>query len=159
MAQIIISEQDIKAIERERFCCSDQHVCRRLHALYLKSMGKTHVEISAFVDLSLASLHRLFKAYAEGGLTAIRVLHYSSPTSPLDEHRDLLRKHFEAHPPSSVKQARDDIEKLTGIRRGLSRVREFLHQLGMAPRKVGGIPSKADPERQEEFKKKAWTPY
>jgi transposase len=49
------------------------------------------------------------------------------------------------------------IERLTGIKKGLTRIRIFLHQLGMDPRKVGGIPSKADPERQEEFKKKAWS--
>ena len=53
--------------------------------------------------------------------------------------------------------ARDDIERLTGIKKGMTRVRNFLHQLGMDPRKVGGIPAKADPERQEEFKKKVWS--
>jgi transposase len=156
VTKLTIPKEDQQAIARERFCCPDPHICRRLHALHLKSLGKSHEEIAAFVDLSLNSLHRLFKKYTEGGLAAIRTLHYTNPISPLDQHKKLLIKHFEEHPPASVKQARDEIEKLTGVRRGLSRIREFLHQLGMMPRKVGGIPSRADPERQEDFKKKAW---
>jgi hypothetical protein len=31
-------------------------------------------------------------------------------------------------------------------------VGRFLHALGMAPRRVGTIPSKADPEKQESFR-------
>lgn len=157
MSKVVISEEDKQVIALERFCCPDPHVCRRLHAIHLKGAGKTHEEIAAFVDLSLSSLHRLFKTYATEGLSAVRVLHYASPASPLEQHKEILRKHFEEHPPASVKQAREDIKQLTGITRGLSRVREFLHQMGMMPRKVGGIPSKANPERQETFKKKPRT--
>ena len=68
MTQFVIPKEDQQAIARERFCCQDPHICRRLHALHLKSLGKSHEEISAFVDLSLTSLHRLFKKYAEGDL-------------------------------------------------------------------------------------------
>lgn len=157
MVQIIFSEEDKQKISQERFCCPDPLVCPRLHALHLKSIGKSHKEISEFTDLSLSTLHRIFKKYAEEGPSAVRVFNYTHRPSPLDAHHELLRKHFEEHPPASVKQARDDIKRLTGIEKGLTRVRVFLHQLGMTPRKVGGIPAKADPERQEDFKKKPGT--
>ena len=44
------------------------------------------------------------------------------------------------------------IEELTGIKRSPSAVGRFLNSLGMAPRRVGTIPSKADPEEQEHFR-------
>src|SRR5690348_530000 len=53
----------------------------------------------------------------------------------------------------SVKVAQAEIEKLTGIKRGKTQIREFLHKIGMKPRRVAGIPAKADPVKQEEFKK------
>ena len=155
MIQFTITEEDKQAIDKERFRCSDHNVCRRLHALYLKSIGKSHQEISEFVGLSLNALTGIFKIYATNGLSAVRQLGYVHRKSPLDGHRELLRKHFEENPPASVKQARDDIEKLTGIKKSQTRIRIFMHQLGMEPRKVGGIPAKADHERQEEFKKKS----
>lgn len=157
MIQFTIPEADKQKIDQERFCCPDPLICRRLHAIHLKGLGKSHQEISDFVGLSLNTLTRLFTTYAKKGLSAIRVLNYQHKRSPLEDHRELLRKYFDEHPPASVKQARADIERLTGIKKGLTRVRNFLHQLGMDPRKVGGIPTKADPERQEEFKKKAWS--
>ena len=157
MIQLTISEEDQQKIDSERFRCPDPHVCRRLHALHLKGIGKSHQEISDFVGLSLNSLTGIFKLYVKDGLPAVRQLGYIPRKSPLDDHRELLRKHFEENPPASVKQARDDIERLTGIKKSLTRIRVFMHQLGMEPRKVGGIPAKADPERQEEFKKKGWS--
>lgn len=155
MIQFTITEEDKQAIDRERFKCSDRNVCRRLHALYLKAIGKSHQEISEFVGLSLNALTGIFKIYATQGLSAVRQLGYTHRKSPLDDHRALIRKHFEENPPASVKQARDDISRLTGIKKSQTRIRVFMHHLGMAPRRVGGIPAKADPERQEEFKKKS----
>jgi len=157
MIQLMIPEEDKQEINSERFHCPDPHVCRRLHALYLKGIGKSHQEISDFVGLSLNALTYIFKLYAKGGLSAVRQLGYTPRKSPLNDHRELLRKHFEENPPASVKQARNDIEGLTGIKKSITRTRVFMHQLGLEPRKVGGIPAKADPEQQEEFKKKAWS--
>ncbi len=45
------------------------------------------------------------------------------------------------------------IEKITEIKRGKTQIRELLHKIGMKPRKTAGIPAKADPAKQEEFKK------
>jgi len=157
MIQFVITQEDKQVIEKERFICSDKRICRRLHALYLKSRGKSHQEISEFVGLSLNALTGIFKMYATQGLSAVRQLGYKPRRSPLDDHREMLRKHFEDNPPASVKQACDEIEKLTGIKKSQTRIRVFIHHLGMKPRKVGGIPAKADPERQEEFKKKGWS--
>ena len=44
------------------------------------------------------------------------------------------------------------IERLTGIKRSPSAVGRFLSSLGMRRRKVGTIPSRGDPEKQESFR-------
>lgn len=159
MIHLLIPEEEVQKIEEERFSCSDPQISRRLHALYLKSRGHSHQEISTYVGLSLNALTKIFKKYASGGMEEVRKMRYTPKRSALEDYREQLRAHFQEHPPTSVKQACCDIENLTGIRRKEERVRVFLHQLGMKPRKVGGIPAKADPQKQEEFKKKVWNLY
>lgn len=123
----------------------------------MKNKGYSHQEISEYVGLSLNALTKVFKKYALGGLEEVKKMHYSPQPGTLEEYRSLLEEHFKNNPPASVKQACDDIEKLTGVKRGKECVRKFLHQMGMKPRKVGGIPARADPQQQEEFKKKSGT--
>jgi transposase len=159
MIYLLIQEEEVQKIEEERFNCSDPQISRRFHALYLKSKGYSHQEISEYVGLSLNALTKIFKKYASGGLEEVRKMHYVPKRSALEDYQELLREHFKEHPPVSVKQACSDIEKLTGIKLKEERVRIFLHQLGMKPRKVGGLPAKADPLQQEEFKKKVWNQY
>lgn len=50
------------------------------------------------------------------------------------------------------------IEELTGIRRSPTQVRKYLDDLGMKRLKVGHVPSKADPEKQQTFLEKELEP-
>jgi transposase len=65
----------------------------------------------------------------------------------------IIRKHLEKNPPATVKEAGAKIEKLTGIKRCETQIREFLKKMGMRLLKVGQIPAKADPKQQKEYKK------
>jgi transposase len=47
---------------------------------------------------------------------------------------------------------------MTGIQRGPTQTREFLKAMGMKPRQVGQIPSKADPQEQSEWKENKLDP-
>ncbi len=67
------------------------------------------------------------------------------------KYRGSIEAYFKEHPPASVKEAMAEIEELTGIRRSENRVREFLISVGMKRRKIGMIPAKADPEKQDSF--------
>lgn len=154
MIHLLIPEEELQKIEKERFNCADPLISRRLHALYFKAKGYPHQEISKYVGLSLNILTKIFKMYATGGLEQIKKTHYVSPQSALVDHREVLIAYFKEHPPASVKQACFAIEKITGIKRKEESVRVFLHQIGMRPRKVGGIPAKAESEQQDAFKKK-----
>jgi transposase len=78
-------------------------------------------------------------------------LNFYAPTSELEHHRFQLAAYFREHPPATLKEAAAKILELTGIKRSPSAVGRFLNSLGMAPRRVGTIPSKADPEAQERF--------
>jgi phenylalanyl-tRNA synthetase beta subunit len=82
--------------------------------------------------------------------------------SALEPYREMLKKEFTDRPTRSVNEAREVIQKLTGMALQNDAIREFLYSLGMVYRKVGAVPSKADPEAQETFKKKslfpAWKP-
>ena len=62
-----------------------------------------------------------------------------------------LEDHFRKNPPRSAAQAADDIERLTGIRRGPTQVRKFLGGLGLKFRKLGMIPAKADAREPARF--------
>ncbi len=152
MIYLLIPEEELQKIEEERFACSDSQISRRLHALYLKGKGYSHQEISEYVGVSLKGLTKIFKKYASGGLEEVKKMYYTF--SDLEDYQEQIQAHFKDHPPASMKQASDDIEKLTGIKKGKERTRKFLHQIGMKPRKMGGIPAKADPQQQEDFKKK-----
>ena len=46
------------------------------------------------------------------------------------------------------------IEKLTGLKRSEKQVLKFVRKIGIRRRKVGTIPSKANVDEQETFKKK-----
>jgi hypothetical protein len=79
------------------------------------------------------------------------VLKYKGPVSALEGHRLTLKAVFEQHPPHNSNEAADRIEELTGGRLSPSRVRKFLHRLGMSVRKTGHVPAKADSDKQRDF--------
>jgi len=63
----------------------------------------------------------------------------------------MLKAEFEARPARSINEAAERIEKLTGIRRSPTQMRQFLKDLKLKRLKVGQIPAKADPEEQKAF--------
>ena len=117
----------------------------------MKSHGFKHKDICKFMGISLNTFREYLREYQEGGIERIKEVRFHKPKSQLDNHIDTLENYFREHPVSSVKEAMNKIEELTGIRRSENRVREFLKRMGIKRRKVGMIPAKADPDQQEEF--------
>lgn len=70
----------------------------------------------------------------------------------------LKQEYFEKHPPASIKEAMAKIEDLTSIKRSETQIRNFLKKIGLKYRKVGMLPSKADADKQEKFKKEQLKP-
>lgn len=113
---------------------------RHCEILWLKHHGFTHERITTLADCSLRTVQRTLNAYVAAGLAALQPLPLPPGHCALDEYRSSLEALWQQQPPRSVKQARQQIEAHTGIRRSLTQVRQFLHRVGLKPRKVSAIP-------------------
>jgi len=128
-------------IERDRFCHADPAVQRRMEVLWLKAHGETHQKIAKLAAVSRATVQRILDAYEAGSLAAVRTFRWKTPVSALTPHRPLLEEEFAARPPHTVGEACERIEQLTGVRRGPTRVREFLRDtMDLRWRKVAAMP-------------------
>ena len=70
-------------------------------------------------------------------------MRHEGSRSESEAHIRTLKTRFKDHPPHTVAQAQKEIERLTGIRRSPTQVRQFIKRIGMKIRKVGAIPGKA----------------
>jgi transposase len=93
----------------------------------------------------------LLASIQKGGLDELKRLNFRRPTSELAFHQETVEAVFKAEPPRTINEAADRIERLTGIRRSPTQVRQFVKGLGMKRLKVGQIPAKADPGQQQVF--------
>jgi len=140
------------ALHEERYHHPDPIVQRRMETLWLKSHDLPHAQIAELAGVSENTMRDYFRLYQEGGLTKLKEHPCYQPESVLQAHTISLEAHFRAHPPATIKEAQREIERRTGIKRGATQVRHFLHdQLGMRCRKVGMLPAKADPDEQATY--------
>jgi transposase len=155
MREITFSEADVQAIAHDRYHHPDPRVQRRMTILWLKHQGFTHEDIAAGADVSRSSVQRTLSAYVQGGLDRIRQVPAKASHSELDDQRASLEELFGKQPPRSVKEAQYLIKQHTGIHRGLTQVRHFLHRLELKPRKVAAIPVPPKATLQEHVKTQA----
>jgi transposase len=140
MQRITFSANDITAIAFERYHHPEPFVQRKLEVLWLKHQGQTHDDIARLAGVSRSSVQRWLAEFRRGGLAAIRRYPWKGRRGVLDNHRPALEDYFRQHPPRSVKEAQQVIAQRTGIRRGQTQVRRFLHRLGLQPRRVAAVP-------------------
>lgn len=126
MREFIFSEAVLAEIRHDRYHHPHPRVQRKMEVLWLKSQGLTHADIAELADVSPRSVQRYLDEFEAGGLERVRRLGWQGKTCELDGHQQSLEDHFIEHPPRSAREARDAIERLTGIRRGLSQVRAFM---------------------------------
>jgi len=158
MVQARYSAPQLKMLDEARFCQKTDAINRRVNAVYFRGLGLTQAEAARLANVSPNTLRKFVAAFEAGGLAAVVADARAGPPSALDPHVEAIKADFSARPPVSVAQAAERIAQLTGVRRQPTRVRTFMHNLGMAPRRLSPIPGKADPLRQAAFKKTIWTP-
>jgi len=158
MISIAFTESDIRQLREERFHHPHPRVQMKMETLLLKSRGLKHKEICEIVGICGNTLRSYLRDYEAGGVECLKELNFRRNKSDLEHHRDLIEEYFMKHPPAGIKEAMAAIEKLTGVRRSENRVREYLKSIGIKRRKVGMIPAKADPDRQEDFLKEELKP-
>lgn len=159
--QVIIfrlSDEEIERLRVERFEHPDPRIQLKMEVLLLKSHGLWNQQIMSIAGVSENTIRKYMREYEQGGIEGLKEYRWNMPQSELEPHRQMLQEYFEQHPPATVAEAAAAIEKLTGIKRKLTQVRRFLRSMGLRPRKVGSIPAKADPKKQETFKQEALEP-
>jgi transposase len=155
MREITFTEADVQAIAHDRYHHPDPRVQRHMEILWLKHHAFPHEEIATLAGCSRRTVQRTLAEFLQGGLEQVRLVVPKGSHSDLDDHRVCLETIFKTEPPRSVKQARQVIEEHTGIRRGLTQVRLFLHRLDLAPRKVVAIPIPPKSTLEEHVKTQA----
>ncbi|MGH3570152.1 MAG: helix-turn-helix domain-containing protein [Pseudonocardia sp.] len=132
-------------IAADRFHHPSPKVQRRMEVLWLTAHGVPRAEVVRLSGASRASVQRYLDAYRDGGLDAVRRLRYVVPTSALDPHAPTLEAHFRDHPPRTTADARATIQRMAGIRRGLTQVRQFLKKVGPRVPQGPGRPGQGRP--------------
>nr|VFJ75201.1 MAG: Transposase [Candidatus Kentron sp. FM]VFJ75251.1 MAG: Transposase [Candidatus Kentron sp. FM]VFK21617.1 MAG: Transposase [Candidatus Kentron sp. FM] len=158
MIQIGFTQEGINYLEHGRYHHPDPKARRRMEAVYFKSQGIAHKRIMELCCIcSNATLSKWLKLYRDGGVELLCKFNYKGAPSELEAHRSALEEWFREHPPRTVTEAQNEIERLTGIRRSPTQIREFMKRIGMRIRKTGAPPGKAMDDNklreQEDFEK------
>jgi transposase len=138
MRPVTVPAGDLEAIAHDRYHHPAPLVQRRMEVVWLYHHGHTQAGCAAQAGVSHRSVQRYLDAYRGGGLAALRRLGWKGRAGELDAHAATLEDYFLQSPPRSAAEARDAIERLTGVRRGLTQVRQFLKKVGAAlpPRRL-----------------------
>jgi transposase len=151
MLRINFTDDDIQTLGFERYHYPDPKIQKKFEVLWLKSQNLAHGDIARLAGVSSRTVQRYFNEYLEGGIERLKQNNYKGAPNKLNQHAQTLKEYFTEHPPSTLAQAQQAIEELTGLRRSLTQVGVFLKRLGLARRKVGSAPGKADdPAKQQE---------
>jgi transposase len=151
MIRIEFTEQQIEALNYERYHHPHPRVQQKMEVLYLKSQGLPHHTIRKLCQISKTTLTVYLRQYLEGGIPRLKQSDYQGQPSVLNAYAESIEAYFTEHPPQTVGEAASQIYKMTGIERSPTQVSAFLKRLGMKRRKVGFVPGKSGtPEKIEE---------
>jgi transposase len=112
-----------------------------MEVLWLLSQGETQQRAAELARVGRTTVYRYVGVFRQGGVAALRELHWEGPQSALAEHRQTLEAEFRERPPHTVAQAAARIEELTGVRRQPTQTRQFLRSLGLSWRRVAALPT------------------
>jgi len=151
MLTLEFSDEITEILNYERHHHFHPRVRQKMGVLYLKSQGFSHKSISKIEHICENTLLHYLRDYEKGGIEEVKAIRFRKPQSELQPHADTILNYFREYPPATLNEAVAKIEELTGIKKSREPVRVFLKKLGLAPRKVGMIPGKADVDAQKEF--------
>lgn len=154
MITIKFTESEIEALKWERFYHPSPKVQLKMEVLFLKSNGLLHGQICNICGITRATLASYLKLYITGGIEGLKAINYAGRENKLKPHIQSIEQYFAAHPPHSLKEAREKIKEIAGISRSLPQIWKFFKQLKFEYRKVRSVPSQAlTAEKQKEQEK------
>ncbi len=138
--RIHLTEEQRLIVNEERSSHPNARVREKMLALWLLHNGLTRENAAKIVGIGRATIQRYVAAFREDGLEDLRRWEPNRPVSEMASYRDLIRESFEKQPVRTVAEAADRIFQLTGLRRGPTRVRQFLKDMGLRFLRVRPIP-------------------
>ena len=138
--RIHLTEEEQDTANSERDPHPESHVRRKMLVLWLLHCGLARAKAAQVAQLGRATVQRYVAAYREGGLDGLRRCDRKGPVSDLAAHAAAIKDDLARVPARTVAEAASRIEALTGIRRGLSQTRRFLHNLGLKCQRVRAVP-------------------
>lgn len=148
--------EQLKVLDEARFSQKTDALNRRINAVYFWGLGLTQRQVSQLAHVSANTMRRYVGIFEMNGLAAMTIDERHGRPSALAAYEKILRTEFIARPPATVNQAKAKIAEITGVKLENTRVRLYMRSLGMKQRQLTPIPGKADPSRQEDFKKPYW---
>ena len=137
----VASPADLELARYHHLHSADPLIRQRMHYLCLRSQGYGPGQCAKILNLHPNTATRWSKLYCTQGLSGLLSHQHYRPLSELQQHTPKISADFDHQPPRSVAQARQRIEQLTGLQRGLTQVRRYLKQtLGFKCRRYRCLP-------------------
>lgn len=100
--------------------------------LVLLAFGVSKSDINKKMKISYPALRKYKRAIDEGKTEGLFEFKGSRSKSMLDDYEELILSDFDKKPPKTLREAQLRIEKLTGIKRSVNRIRVWLKKRGFA---------------------------
>ena len=123
----------------------------RLLIVMMHHEGVQHGVVARCLKVNADTVTNTLRLYQSEGLQGVVENRYYQPSSSLAPFWQCLKCSFKVAPVPNAKEAVQRIKALTGIGLSESQSRRTMKNLGLALRKCGQIPGKADPQLQFEF--------
>jgi transposase len=132
-----------------------RHPCpaiqRRAEIVLLAAHYIAYGKIAGILGIHANTVTNTLASFESGGVGELTQWCERDADSELAAFDTLMREYWHEHPPSTVKEAAAQLEAVTGVKRRVTAVRDFMKRLGFKRRKAGSVPGKADPEKQRQF--------
>lgn len=138
--RIQLSDNEKMLVQHNRLKHEKVVVRRKMDVLWLLHHGHTRAEAAVITGVARGTVQRYVADYRKGGLEALFRSERTVPVSEMEDHREILLASFRETPLRSVAEAAERIERLTGLRRGPSQVRQFLKRHGLRWQRLAAIP-------------------
>ena len=139
--RIALTEDEQRVVNAERDSHPEAHVRRKMLIVWLLHCGLTRAKAAEIAGLSRPTVQRYVAAYCTGGLDGLRRCGIRGPVSDLVAHTSVIREALTHRPVRTAAEAAEQIERLTGLKRRPTQIRQFLKtELGFRWRRTRVIP-------------------
>ena len=146
-------EEDINEILYLSKYHEHPRIRQKMQGVWLRSQNFSQKDIAKILSVSENTVRSYINDYIDGGIEKLKETNFYQPKSELEKYRSIIEKDFSENSVSTLKEANERIKKLTGFQRSLPQISQFLKSSGLRRLKVGHIPAKANPEKQQDFLK------